>query len=139
MINTSNLSVEPDQAHLSCDEFEQLLGPESLSWQAWWEIVEALKKSKARAPYVGASKLLAAKRLSLIPLEDSLVRRALDTQRRDIWKVIHCMVGDPDLLKALKQIRGSIPNAQTLTLHRILDIVVWRKAQGHCCQLNTRD
>jgi Family of unknown function (DUF6308) len=121
---------------LSCDEFELFLGEGSVAWDAWHELVLALKKSRARAPYVVASKLLAAKRLTLIPLEDSLVRRVLQTPRRNIWKVIHCLVRDQQLYNALVSIREVVAVDDPLTLHRILDIVAWRKAQGHCCQLD---
>jgi hypothetical protein len=89
-----------------------------------------------RAPLVGASKLLAAKRLRLVPLEDSYVRRSLGSSRRDIWKILHCIVRDPQVREGLEQVRGEIPFASHITLHRTLDIIAWRKRQGQCCQAN---
>src|SRR6185437_13487551 len=88
---------------LSCKEFDEHLGPGSVAWAAWYELSGLLKATGARAPYVGASKLLAAKRIRLIPLEDSYVRRVLNTSRRDIWQVIHCLVRDPQIGAGLLQ------------------------------------
>jgi hypothetical protein len=116
---------------LSCPDFDELLGPESVAWKAWEELSGCLREAGARAPLVGASKLLAAKRLQLIPLEDSYVRRSLSTRRRDIWKVIHCIVRDPQIREDLERIRREVPSASHVTLHRILDIIAWRRQQGH--------
>jgi hypothetical protein len=118
---------------LSCPEFDELLGPESFAWKAWDELSDWLKNAKARAPLVGASKLLAAKRMRLVPLEDSYVRDSLGTDRRHIWEVIHCIVRDPQVREGLRQVRGQVPAARHITLHRTLDIIAWRKHQGHCC------
>jgi hypothetical protein len=74
---------------LSCTDFEKHLGRDCIAWKTWDELSDCLKKANARAPYVGASKLLAAKRLRLIPLDDSFVQGALSTPRAGIWKVIH--------------------------------------------------
>ena len=121
---------------LSCSEFDRLLGPGSAAWAAWEELSNCLKTAKARAPLVGASKLLAAKRLRLVPLEDSYVRRSLGSSRRDIWKIIHCIVRDPQAREGLERVRREVPSASRITLHRTLDIIAWRKRQGHCCQAN---
>jgi hypothetical protein len=123
---------------LSCSEFNRLLGPESAAWKAWDELSGWLKNAKARAPLVGASKILAAKRMQLVPLEDSYVRRSLGTSRRDIWKVIHCIVRDPQVREGLGRVRLEVPSASHITLHRTLDIIAWRKQQGHCCRADTR-
>ena len=48
---------------LSCEQFEKLLGRDSAAWAAWHELSDLLKAARARAPHVGASKLLAAKRI----------------------------------------------------------------------------
>jgi hypothetical protein len=117
---------------LSCEQFDKHLGRGSASWAAWDELSGLLQAAGARAPYVGASKLLAAKRLRLIPLEDSYVRRVLKTSRPDIWKVIHCLVRDPQVREGLLRARAAVPAAGQLTVHRTLDIIAWRKHQGHC-------
>lgn len=119
---------------LTCEEFDEFLGRGSAAWAAWDELSGLLKAAGARAPYVGASKLLAAKRIRLIPLEDSYVRRVLRTSRPDVWKVIYCLVRDPQIRAGLLQVRAAVPAAGRLTVHRILDIIAWRKQQGHCCQ-----
>lgn len=87
---------------LSCEQFDEHLGPDSPAWAAWYELSALLKAAGARAPYVGASKLLAAKRIRLIPLKDSYVRRVLRTGRPEIWKVIHCLVRDPQICAGLR-------------------------------------
>ena len=119
---------------MSCEQFDEHLGCKSAAWAAWDELSGLLKTAGARAPYVGASKLLAAKRIRLIPLEDSYVRRVLNTSRRDIWKVIHCLVRDRQIREGLLQARAAVPGAGHLTVHRTLDIIAWRKQQGHCGQ-----
>ena len=118
---------------LSCSEFDRLLGARSAAWTAWDELSNCLKSAKGRAPLVGASKLLAAKRLRLVPLEDSYIRRSLG-RSRDIWKIIHCIVRDPQVREGLERVRREVPSASHITLHRTLDIIAWRKHQGHCCQ-----
>ncbi len=123
---------------LSDAEFDELLGPRSPAWKAWEELSGLLKDAKARAPLVGASKLLAAKRPLLIPLEDSYVRRSLRTRRRDIWKEVHRVVRDPLVREGLEQVRSGVPAASYITLHRTLDIIAWRKQQGHCCRAEPR-
>jgi Family of unknown function (DUF6308) len=117
---------------LSWEEFDEHLGPDSVAWAAWHELSGLLLAAGARAPYVGASKLLAAKRIRLIPLEDSYVRRVLNTSRPDIWKVIHCLVRDPQIREGPLRARAAVPAAGQLTVHRTLDIIAWRKQQGHC-------
>jgi hypothetical protein len=117
---------------LSCEQFDEHLGRDSAAWAAWLELSGLLKAAGARAPYVGASKLLAAKRIRLIPLEDSYVRRVLRTGRPDIWQVIHCLVRDPQVREGLLRVRAAVPAAGDLTVHRTLDIIAWRKQQGHC-------
>lgn len=116
---------------LSCADFDRLLGPDSAAWNAWYELAGWLKAAKARAPLVGASKLMAAKRPLLVPLEDSFVRRALDCRRRDIWQVIYCIVQDPQVREGLAAVRQEVPTASHITLHRVLDVIAWRKHQGH--------
>jgi hypothetical protein len=116
---------------LSCEQFDKHLGRGSAAWAAWEELSGLLKAAGARAPYVGASKLLAAKRVRLIPLEDSYVRRVLNTRRPDIWMVIHCLVRDPQVREGLLRARAAVPAAGQLTVHRTLDIIAWRKHQGH--------
>lgn len=119
---------------LSCSEFDRLLGARSAAWTAWDELSNCLKSATARAPLVGASKLLAAKRLRLVPLEDSYIRRSLGISRRAIWKIIHCIVRDLQVREGLERVRREVPSASHITLHRTLDIIAWRKHQGHCCQ-----
>jgi hypothetical protein len=119
---------------LSCEEYGRLLAPGSVASNAWRELANCMKQAGSRNPYVAASKLLAAKRPGLLPLEDSLVRKALKTKRRDIWRVIHCLLRDPVILKGLKKLRRAVPAARGLTLDRILDIVAWRKGRGDRCR-----
>lgn len=128
----AQIPVDMALEDLSCEEFDEHLGPGSAAWAAWDELSGLLKADGARAPYVGASKLLAAKRIRLIPLEDSYIRRVLRTSRPEIWKVIHCLVRDPQIREGLLRARAAVPPAGHLTVHRTLDIIAWRKQQGHC-------
>jgi hypothetical protein len=118
---------------LSGADFGRLLGPHSAAWKAWDDLAARLRNAGARAPLVGASKLLAAKRPLLVPLEDSYVRQALDSSRRDIWQVIYHLLRDPQIREDLTRIRRQAPAASHIPLHRILDVIAWRKHQGHCC------
>lgn len=120
-----------DLKDLSDLQFDRLLGPQSVAWELWTDLSRWLREGRARAPLVGASKLLAAKRLRLIPLEDSYVRSALCTERHDIWAVIHCLVRDREVGSGLRWIRDHTPSASTVTTHRIMDIIAWRIHQGH--------
>jgi hypothetical protein len=118
---------------LSRADFDRFLGPESSAWQLWVDLAASLRRFKARAPLVGASKLLAAKRPQLVPLEDSYVRRALGSSRRDIWQTIHQIVRDPEASADLTAIRQQVTAASHITLHRTLDVIIWRGSQGHDC------
>lgn len=120
---------------LSCAQFDELLEPGSFAWKTWEHLAMALKECGARAPLVGASKLLAAKRPLLVPLEDSYVRRALGSSRRDIWQVTFRIVKDPQVRQDLSRVRRQVPAADHITLHRTLDVIAWRKQQGHCCRV----
>lgn len=118
---------------LSAGDFDQLLGPRSRAWAAWDYLAASLKEDRARAPLVGASKLLAAKRPRLVPLEDGYVRRALGSGRYEIWQVIHGIVQDVDIRAGLAAVRQQVPGARHVTVHRVLDVIAWREQQGHCC------
>lgn len=119
---------------LSSADFCEILGRDSTAWQAWEELASRLRDAGARAPLVGASKLLAAKRPQLIPLEDSYVRNVLGNRRRDIWQAIYCIVRDPQVRVGLTHVHQQVDAAQHITLHRVLDVIAWRKHQGHCCR-----
>lgn len=67
-------------------------------------------------------------------LEDSCVRRALDSSRHNIPQVIHRIVRAPQVREDLGWIRQQSPAASHITLHRTLDVIAWRKQQEHCCQ-----
>jgi len=38
----------------------------------------------------------------------------------------------------LGQVIREVPSASQITLHRALDIIAWRKRQGHCCDTQAR-
>jgi hypothetical protein len=119
---------------LSYPQFEELLGPESFAWKVWDDLAATLGEAGARAPLVGASKLLAAKRPLLVPLEDSYVRRALGSRRRDIWETIFRTVKDAQVRDDLMWVRRELHVSENniITVHRLLDVIAWRKQQGHC-------
>jgi hypothetical protein len=49
---------------------------------------------------------------------------------------LHCP--DPQVRELLGQVIREVPSASHITLHRALDIIAWRKRQGHCCDTQAR-
>jgi hypothetical protein len=114
---------------LSQRDFDRLLEPNRPGWELWEILAANFRASRTREFNVGASKLASAKRPTLIPIEDSLVRRILRVNRYDMWRVIYELVSDPEIQGALVRLRRGVPQARSVPLHRILDVVAWRRAQ----------
>jgi Family of unknown function (DUF6308) len=125
------LSPELRLEDLSVKEYDDLLVKDAPAGRAWDFLVADLKQYRARGPYVTASKLLSAKRPLLIPLEDSFVRKSLHVSRKQAWEAIHRIVRDSEVSDRLSQVRDAVPNAGHVPLHRILDVVAWRKGRGY--------
>lgn len=114
---------------LSQRDFDRLLEPEKPAWDLWEVVAANLRASKTREYWVGASKLASAKRPTLIPIEDSLVRKILRINRNDAWRVIYELVSDREIRGSLTVLRSEVPEARSVPLHRVLDVVAWRRAQ----------
>jgi len=116
---------------LSRREFDDLLEPGCAAWEFWEVLAANMRSTKTREFNVGASKLASSKRPTLIPIEDSLVRRLLKVRSFDTWRVVYVLVRDPTIRRGLSRLRDEVPAVDTVPLHRILDVVAWRRAQGH--------
>jgi hypothetical protein len=125
-----NLSTTARLEDLSESHFHEKLGEGGPAWTAWEFLVKELKRYRARAPYVAASKLLSAKRPLLIPLEDSLVRKVLRVSRLEVWEAIYWAVRDEQINERLMALRDEVALEIRLPLHRVLDVLAWQKGRG---------
>jgi hypothetical protein len=89
-----------------------------------------MRASRTREFNVGASKLTSSKRPTLVPIEDSLVRTLLKVTRYDMWRVIYELVSDPVVRAGLERLQSDVSMVATVPLHRVLDVVVWRRGRG---------
>ena len=105
---------------LSECEFERWLGPGSAGDVLYW-----LLRRQAGIPPVAVYKLLARKRLALMPIRDSVVGKALLQRAKPWWRPWwHTLAADPDIVGRLDQIRQTSGSAH-LSLLRVADIVLW--------------
>lgn len=101
-------------------EFDQWLGPESPGDELYW-----LLRKEASIPRVATYKLLARKRLSLMPIRDTVVERALGQTQGEWWRPWwKALTTDPEMVSRLAQIRQRSGTGH-LSLLRIADIVLW--------------
>lgn len=105
---------------LTPGEFERWLGPESPGDELYW-----LLPMEATIPRVAAYKLLARKRLLLMPIRDTVVERALGQKHGEWWRPWwEALATDPEMVSRLTQIRQR-SGAGHLSLLRVADIVLW--------------
>lgn len=114
------------------------LSRESPAWELWKLIQE---KANACPPgYSGmgvtkTSKLLAAKRPNLIPIQDSLVNSALFKRHIDNywepWQRLHQSNEGTQLRQAAESVRDEAGVGELLGPLRIIDIVIWSWAKAH--------
>jgi hypothetical protein len=101
-------------------EFERWLGPESPGDELYW-----LLRKEASVPRVAAYKLLARKRLLLMPIRDTVVERALGQTHSEWWRPWwEALATHPEMVSRLTQIRHR-SGAGHLSLLRVADIVLW--------------
>ena len=116
----AGLPADRELHTLTEPEFERWLGPESPGDQLYW-----LLRNEASVPRVAVYKLLARKRLSLMPIRDTVVEKALRQKADPWWRPWwQTLSGDPDLVAHLGVIRQA-SGALHLSLLRVADIVVW--------------
>ena len=116
----SQVPADRELHTLAPDEFERWLGPGSPGDELYW-----LLRKGAAVPRVAVYKLLARKRLSLMPIRDTVVEKALRQKADPWWRPWwQTLSGDPDLVAHLGVIRQA-SGALHLSLLRVADIVVW--------------
>ncbi|GAA2941797.1 DUF6308 family protein [Glutamicibacter bergerei] len=76
------------------------------------------------------SKLMARKRPALVPIQDSVVMRELDSADSTYWvqwwQAMHLQIeGHAVVTEFARQLRSSVPEARHLSLLRTLDIAIW--------------
>ena len=105
---------------LTQGEFERWLGPESPGDELYW-----LLRKEASMPRVAVYKLLARKRLLLMPIRDTVVERALFQTQGEWWRPWwETLATDPGMVYRLTRIRQR-SGAGHLSLLRVADIVLW--------------
>lgn len=115
-------AIPPDRDlyTLSEAEFDRWLGPGSAGDDLYW-----LLRQQAAIPPVAVYKLLARKRLALLPIRDSVVSKALgqtaDPWWRPWWQTLAC---DSEIVARLEEIRR-VSGVGHLSLLRVADIVIW--------------
>ena len=101
-------------------EFERWLGADSPGDELYW-----LLRQQAAIPRVAVYKLLARKRLTLLPIRDTVVEKALGQTAAPWWRPWwETLAGDPDIVAHLDRIRQA-SGAGHLSLLRVADIVIW--------------
>ena len=112
--------ADRDLHTLSEAEFDRWLGPGSAGEVLYW-----LLRQQAGIPPVAVYKLLARKRLALLPIRDSVVSKALHQTADPWWRPWwETLAGDPDIVAQLDRIRRA-SEAGHLSLLRVADIVIW--------------
>lgn len=76
------------------------------------------------------SKLMARKRPLLIPVQDKVIKfelEAIDSSYWELWwEAMHlCLEGRQVVVDFARMLRNSVPEAQQLSLLRVLDIAIW--------------
>lgn len=105
---------------LTQGEFDQWLGPKSPGDELYW-----ILRKEAAVPRVAAYKLLARKRLLLMPIRDTVVERALGQAQGEWWRPWwEALTTGPEMVSRLAQIRQRSGTGH-LSLLRIADIVLW--------------
>lgn len=120
---------QADIGDVTPEAFERTLGPSSPAWELWTVLYEGLAEYQENlrgGTLVAAGKLLHGKRSGLIPIYDSRIHAALGVTNRNIWEAFWYVMRDEEVRHGLHALQASVfPEAETLTLLRVLDIVAW--------------
>ncbi|MEO6411917.1 MAG: DUF6308 family protein [Pedococcus sp.] len=76
-----------------------------------------------------ASKLLARKRPRLIPIVDSVIRKALPSLGTDSWAAFRAALQSSDLREEVMAVRPEVAPKDTTVL-RLIDVAVWMRCSG---------
>ena len=101
-------------------------GNKSPAWRLWDEVAARLDHTGHSGRWVTAFKLLHRKRPRLLPIYDQeAVSRVLNVTRDDVWEALWCTFRHADVRENLEAIRAQVSGAGSLSLIRVLDIIVW--------------
>jgi hypothetical protein len=101
------------------DADPNMIGRHSPAWHLWDDLLKIHQVNET-----AASKLMARKRPRLIPVYDSVVKRALGAPY-DWWTASHNALQDPALRNRLAEIRTKADVGEDITLLRIMDVAIW--------------
>lgn len=123
------LPVDKTFEDLTNEEYRELMGAENSPARRTWDLLRQYENSWDVGP-TGASKLLARKRPSLIPVYDSFVafEAGLSSSRHQ-WTVWREAFQVTDFVSVLAEIRHR-GAGRGLSLLRTLDIVLWMYHRG---------
>jgi hypothetical protein len=125
------IPADLDIWEVSADRFDSELGPGSPAWQLWQIISDQQDGARFAGKYVTASKLLHGKRPRLIPIYDrGGIGEALDVRHKDIWEAMWCALRDLRIRQSLLDLQVAVKEAASLSLLRVLDIVLWMSVKG---------
>jgi len=113
-------------------DFDKVLAKGSPAFTLWEEIDALLEGNRRAGRGVAAGKLLAGKRPRLLPIFDvETVASELHVTEANVWEAFWCTFRHPDVRDHLEVIKSQVPQAESLTLLRVLDIVVWKHHMTH--------
>lgn len=123
------IPADRDIWEIEPDEYDTVLGPESPAWQLWRLIYDLQAGAGHAGRGVTAGKLMHGKRPRLIPIFDRRVATALEIPRGHFWEAMWCVMRDPDVCNALRQVQEQVSEAAELSLLRVLDIIAWMSGE----------
>ena len=115
---------------LSQRDFDRLLEPEKPGWDLWEVLAANLRASKTREYWVGASKFAFGQAPHTVSDRGQLGEE--DPQDQPILTrggSFYELVSDREIRDSLTLLRSEVPETRSVPLHRVLDVVAWRRAQ----------
>lgn len=99
-----------------------------------WPVRQLLSDLTA-IPDIGttrATKLMARKRPSLVPILDSVVNQLLRVENERYWKPLHAWLTEDDSANAkhLRKLRDEAGIGSDISVIRVFDILAWRAGRG---------
>ena len=131
----ARLPSNTDLHELSENEFEGLMGSNESPGAQLWDLLRQNGSSAGRwgVGETTASKIMARKRPRLIPIYDSVVRKAVHLRHSgEYWQTWRGALTGPegvDLVASLRRVRAAT-GQHHLSLLRVLDIVLWQDNRG---------